>query len=58
MAKAAEVPTWVLQAVPSVCCMADTWTTLINVCLTVQASVSWGAVTAEATHQIYTSAIV
>lgn len=58
LTKAAEAPTWLLQAVSGVCCMAGTRVTLIDVCLTAQASVSWGAGTAEATHQVYAGTIV
>jgi hypothetical protein len=50
MTNTVEVTTWVLQAVPGVCCMADSRATFIDICLTVQTSVSWGAVTAEATY--------
>lgn len=38
--------------------MAGTWATLIDVCLTVQTRVSWGTVTAEATHQVHTGTVV
>lgn len=58
MTKAVEAPAWVLKAVPGMCCMAGTWTTFIDVCFTAQASVSWGAAAAEATHQIHTGTIV
>lgn len=58
MAKAVEAPTWVLQAIPSVCCMTDTWATLIDVCLTAQTGVSWRAAAAEATYQIHAGTIV
>lgn len=56
--KAAEAPTWVLQAVPGMCCVADAWATFIDVRLTAQASVSRGAGAAEATHQVHTGTIV
>lgn len=55
---AAEVPTWILQAVPGMCCMTGAGSTLIDVRLTVQTCVPWGTVTAEATHQVHTGAIV
>lgn len=58
MTKAVEAPTWVLQAVPGMCRMAGTWTTLIDVRLTAQAGVSRGAGAAEATHQVHTGTIV
>lgn len=38
--------------------MADAWAALIDVCLTAQASVSWGTGTAKATHQVHTGTIV
>ena len=56
--QAAEAPTWVLQAVPGMCRVAGTWATLIDVPLTAQASVSWGAGAAETTHQIHAGTIV
>lgn len=40
------------------CRMAGARATLIDICLTAQASVSWGAGTAEAAHQVYTGTIV
>lgn len=57
-AKAAEAPTWVLQAVPGVSCVAGARATLIDISLTAQASVSWGAGAAEAAHQVHTGAVV
>ena len=56
--QAAEAPTWVLQAVPGMRRMAGTWATLIDVPLTAQASVSWGAGAAEPTHQVHAGTIV
>lgn len=56
--QAAEAPTWVLQAVPGMCRVAGTWATFIDVPLTAQASVSWGAGAAETTHQIHAGTIV
>lgn len=58
LAKAAVAPTWVLQAVPGVCHVAGTQATLIDVCLTAQPSVSRGASTVEATHQVHTGTVV
>lgn len=58
MANAAEAPTWVLQTIPSVCIMAGTRVTLIDVRLTAQASVSRGAGAAEATHQVHAGTVV
>lgn len=58
MAEAAEVPTGLLQAVLGVGCMAGARATLVDVRLAVQTRVSWGAITAEAAHQVHTGAVV
>lgn len=57
-AKAAEAPPWVLQAVPGVSRVAGARATLVDIGLAAQASVAWGAGTAEAAHQVHTGAIV
>lgn len=58
MAKAVKASTRVLQAIPGVCCVAGPGATLVDVCFTVQARVSWGAVTVETTHQVHTGTVV
>lgn len=57
-ADAAEAPTWVLQTIPSVCIVAGTRVTLIDVRLTAQTSVPGGAAAAEAPHQVHAGTIV
>lgn len=57
-ANAAEAPTWVLQTIPSVCIVAGTRVTLIDVRLTAQTSVPGGAGAAEAPHQVHAGTIV